>query len=721
LALVALLRGDTRVLLLLTAVLVCVIGHIRMIHVDAAPPLPLAALTGTHEVTGSVRADALVDGSVQRIDVDVRTVGDEPMDGGIRLRARLEGPGDAPLRAGDRIRFTATLEPPPRTDAYDYAEYLRDRDIVLVASFPSAIVLEGREDLGWRGALLELRRRMVARIEAALSEPAAALAAGVLVGERSALPEDIDDALRATGTTHLVVVSGQNVALLIGILVAVLTSAVSRRVASLGALAVLPAYVVFVGADPPVVRAAIMAVAVVAAGVTGRRTPGWTYLAYAVAAMLLVEPSLARDVAFQLSATATAGVSIVAPALRDAVLAGAPSWSTPRRAALVGIASTATGAAIAVLPVQVAAFDSIAPWTIVANILVAPLYEATVAAAALAALTGGTLGGASAAVAVVPQTFLALVQALAALPYAEVPIRLPLATGIVFVLALSLLTTWLSGRRSAVVILDPARSPAPVLTVAIAVVTVGLWAAALAPTPALASVTVLDVGQGLAVLVRDGDRTLLIDTGPPDDAVLAALGEERVGRVDAVVITHTDIDHAGGLDALRRRMGVTRVLAEPSTLALIEGSAEPLDIGDQIHVGSVAITVLGPPVATRSAALDSDNNGSLVLMLAVGDRRLLVTGDAEAAAEAWLVSTALDLRADVLVVGHHGSDTSTTPAFLEAVSPAVAVIPVGSNAFGHPHEDVLTRLGAIEVYRTDEHGNVTFRSDGSGLWVEADR
>src|SRR5690606_18916615 len=160
--------------------------------------------------------------------------------------------------AGDVVRFITDLEPPPAIEAFDYASYLQDRDIYRTAAFPAEWETTGRADLGWRGDLHALHRAVVARIERTLPEPAASLAAGMLVGDRGGLPEDLDVALRATGTTHLVVVSGQNVALLLGISVGLMTAFVSRRTASLAALVVLPAYVVFVGADPPVVRAGIM-------------------------------------------------------------------------------------------------------------------------------------------------------------------------------------------------------------------------------------------------------------------------------------------------------------------------------------------------------------------------------------------------------------------------------------------------------------------------------
>ena len=704
----------------LLIIVAATIGHWRLERLDAAPPPPLAAMTGTHEVTGVARDDAVIRGSTLRVDLGVETVDGEPMHGAIRISTRNSV---GVVRAGDRIRLVVDLETPPSAEAFDYRAYLRDRDIHLVGAFPTEWEHIGATDRGWRGRLEQLHREVVRRIGRALPEPEASLAAGVLVGEQGSLPDDVDEALRATGTTHLVVVSGQNVAVIIGIAIAALTAFVSRRTASLCALVLLPGYVVFVGADPPVVRAAIMAVAVIAAGVTGRRTPAWVYLVYAAGVMLILDPVLVRDVSFQLSAMATVGITTLAPALRDAVLARFPWLTSPGRAAVVGVTATATGAALAVLPVQVATFEVIAPWTILANVAVAPVYEATVFAAALAALVGD-VGPLGLALTIAPRAFLWLVEVLARLPGAQIAVELPLVAGAVFlgllVAATARLATY-ARSATAVAVLDGGISSRFTTTVGLALVAGGLWWTALAPSEAFPSVTVLDVGQGLAVLVRDGDATLLIDSGPRDGAVLAALGREGVTQLDAVVLTHNDLDHTGGLAALRERLDVDAVYVEASTVALYDG-VQPIDIGDRFGVGAITVEVIGPPVATRDYRLASDNNGSLVLLVAIGDRRVLVTADIEAPAEAWLVASGVDLHADVLVVPHHGSNTSSTQGFIEAVAPRVAVVPVGQNPYGHPNAEVLARYEgdeSISLYRTDEDGAITLTSDSEHLWLRA--
>ncbi len=720
--------GRERALVAAAAVCLAAAGHARVESLLAQPPPPLASVSGVREVEGIARADAAVTGTRARVYLDVTRVDGEPFEGGLRLT--LPAPAE-PLRAGERLRFVADVGPPPPVEDFDYAAFLRARDIVLVAAFPTWWERDGRAAPDWRDHLLSFRRATVDRIDRALPEPGAALAAGVLVGERRTMPPDITEALRITGTTHLVVVSGQNVALLLGLLVAALTAVVSRRIAGIIALVLLPPYVVFVGADPPVVRAAVMAVAVGLAALGGRRTPGWVYLLYAVTLMLAVDPLLARDVAFQLSATATVGVILIAPILRDAVLARRPGWQHPLPAALVETTATATGAALAVLPVQIAAFDRVAPWTIAANVAVAPLYEATLLVAALAALAGGVEPAATVFREVgrfVPEAFLAVVDLFARLPGADLPARAPLALGIAFVVVLAAVLHWLDRRTREHPALDPAHRTGLALTVALAAVAAGLWIAVLRPPAAHASVTVFDVGQGLAVLVQDGGRSILIDAGPSDGAVLRALPGAGVRqRLDAVILTHPDRDHAGGLPPLLRRIEVDTVLGDPGALGTsLDGvPIAPLDIGDRIHLGDrVSLEVLAPPVATRASAHATPNDASLVLLVTVGDRRFLLPADIEARAEAWLVDTGRDLGADVLLVPHHGSTTSSTEAFVRATLPAIAIASAGAdNPFGHPAASVVERYEAAGAtfLRTDRHGHVTFTSDGDRLWWRSER
>ena len=727
-ALVRLRRGaSTRALLLLIAVIaLAAAGHARGSEADSRPPPPLASLEGVHEITGVVRSDPRVSGAITRLDLRVESIDGAAAEGGLRLR--LPSPLQ-PLRAGDRLAATLEVERPGAFDEFDYATFLRSRGIHAVAAYPQRwALLERDAEHAIVDALRGLRRWALGNIERALPEPEASLAAGMLLGRQRTMPAALEEDLRRTGTTHLLVVSGQNIALLLGTAVGLLGALVARRQAALIALALLPGYVVLTGAEPPVVRAAIMAVGIAIAAISGRRTPSWIYLAYALALMLALRPLLIRDVAFQLSATATVGVLLIAPPLRDRALARLGVAPGSLAAGFTEAAAVAIGASLAVLPVQAAAFGTLPLLQAPANVVVAPLYEATVLIAVLAALFGWIEPVArlvEVAGVFAPAAFVAAVEAMAALPLATVELRPPPLAG----------AGWRAARwpRLAAEPASDAALPGQrarlATPVALATAAAGLWLAVLTPSDGLASVTVLDVGQGQAILVRDRGAAVLVDAGPADGAVLTALPRVLDGlSLDAVLLTHGDGDHAGGLAELRRRLRVGLLLGSAETLAAVapedgSGGTRALDIGDRIRLSDrTSIEVLSPPVVTAGRAHRGANNRSLVLLVTIGDRRILLPADIEAPAEQWLASSGLDLRADALVLPHHGSRTSSSERFVEAVQPSVAIASVGArNPHGHPHAEVVARYAAIALYRTDEHGDVTLRSDGERLWLRSSR
>jgi competence protein ComEC len=144
--------------------------------------------------------------------------------------------------------------------------------------------------------------------------------------------------------------------------------------------------------------------------------------------------------------------------------------------------------------------------------------------------------------------------------------------------------------------------------------------------------------------------------------------------------------------------------------------------GMRLPIGDVQVTVLHPGPAQLTGTASDDNNNAIVLRLDYGETSLLLTGDAESEAEADMLAAGLPLRADVLKVGHHGSSGASSPAFIAAVAPRLAVIPVGAeNKFGHPHPAVLERLRGIEVLQTDLNGRIEVVSDGQRLSVETQR
>lgn len=255
-------------------------------------------------------------------------------------------------------------------------------------------------------------------------------------------------------------------------------------------------------------------------------------------------------------------------------------------------------------------------------------------------------------------------------------------------------------------------------------------------------VDVFDIGQGDAMLITTPSGEHILVDGGPDASVIAKLSR-RLGffdrTIDLIIATHPQADHITGLLSALDRFTVKRVMLTtirnetPEYRALREKIVEKgvalsdsadvprVDFGD---TRGVSLDVLWPDRSYSGRLVDDPNIVSTIFRLTYGETRFLFTGDAGAEIEQQLLEDEVDLRADVLKVGHHGSDTSTTQAFLDAVTPSVAAISVGrNNRFGHPSRRVLRRLERAHVatYRTDVHGDIRITSDGKQIRVSPER
>ena len=234
----------------------------------------------------------------------------------------------------------------------------------------------------------------------------------------------------------------------------------------------------------------------------------------------------------------------------------------------------------------------------------------------------------------------------------------------------------------------------------------------------------LDVGQGDAVLISCDDAYMLIDAGDNDKGTLVQnyLNKQGVEHLDYIIGTHPDADHIGGMDVILYKFDCGTVMMPEVTndtatyRDVIDTMKEkgyqntaPV-VGDSYSLGSAQFTILGP-----TDTYEDTNNNSIVLLLTHGDNKFLFVGDAEEKAEEDILAEGVSVKADVLKVGHHGSRTASSEAFLQAVEPTYAVISCGQdNSYGHPHAETLNTLRSmgVKVFRTDEQGTVTATSDG---------
>jgi competence protein ComEC len=245
----------------------------------------------------------------------------------------------------------------------------------------------------------------------------------------------------------------------------------------------------------------------------------------------------------------------------------------------------------------------------------------------------------------------------------------------------------------------------------------------------------LDVGQGDAILIQaPGGEQILVDGGPSPIALLNEISDilpfwDRT--VDLVILTHADADHLNGLIPFLQRYHVPTVLdavhgngrnewAWADAVKAAGSNRTLAERGMRLKVGDTQLTVFHP--AAGCSGEGTDNNNSVVVRLDYEETSFLLTGDAEHPAESEMLLGGLDLEVDVLKVGHHGSEAASSPDFIAAIRPSLAIISVGAeNDYGHPREEVLERLSNVPILRTDLNGRVEVVSDGDHLWSHTEK
>ena len=615
-----------------------------------------------------------------------------------------------------------------RCDGITARLFARENDIKIV---PNEEPTRVQSFLQWAA---DVRALYLNRMAEVMPRSDAAAIFAMLFGGYDGIRPELLEAFTVTGIVHILSVSGSHISLLAAVIAwLALFLHLPRWLSAVMVILAIIVYVILAGLVPPAVRSGIMGAVAFLGIVLGRERDAQYLLVLTGLLMLMIAPLLLFHISFQLSFLATAGLLFLAPVLR-ACMAGLPR-------VLAASFSITMGAQLATLPILAWHFNQISLSSLLSNLLVVPIVDLII----VLGLGGGilaflvpVLGSAAFALdsLLLGITF-EMTRAIAALPFSQIWLpSMNVCAGIIYYLGLFIIIVPKTYR---ITLFEFIRIfwKNIVIVFSVSMMALFVWHIT---RPAEINVHFIDVGQGdAALVVTPHGHAMLFDTGGTRDAAfdvgarvdLPYLHHYGVRSVDYIFLSHAHEDHAAGAGAILSRMPVKHVYtADEGTAAYARsmrlGDDNPLlmklsraEEGQSITLDGVTVDVLYAPLYS-DVEHTTGNEVSNVYRVRYGNASFLFTGDLVKEHEEKMLARGTDLHVTVLKVPHHGSDTSSSEAFVRAVNPLFAVFCVGAdNAFGHPRPVVLERYEDIgaRILQTSKDGAIVFRTDGKHLSV----
>lgn len=646
---------------------------------------------------------------------------------------------------GSVVTVTGQLSVPFESAEFSYRNYLAREGIYSTMYFPRILVGEVNEGSTMLATIYRIKESAANTIERIIPAPESGLLKAIMLGDKSGLPAQLEDDFRTVGLSHLIAISGFHVSIIMILVLGTLEVGFRPKTAALITIAVLILYALLVGMRPSVIRATLMGIGyLLGKRFLGRGNASLFLLCIIAFGLTLEDPNQLTNVGFQLSFAATLSLILYGQRLATWI----KNWLhnnvfEPQglAATLINILAVTVAAQILTLPIVAYHFEQVALISILANVIVVPVQAALMIFGVIATVLGSALLPVGQLVGWIAWFFLTFtiraVELLAQIPFASIPVQVNLFSLVIMYAAIGA-ATWYRWqeveRRAEIRQRLTHRLPAPSMAGASAVGLIFALNWAMGQPDGLLHVTFFDVGQGDAIFVETPTGTqILIDGGEVPTILNGEIGRRMPfwdREIDLVIATHPDADHVTGLPELFDRYRVKQFVFDGQTAAIsgvyravwerVEGQEIPTHIalaGEVIEVGDgVRLEIVHP-----NGTLDEDirNNNSVSLRLVYGEFSMLLTGDAEVEAERAMLESGLPLEAVIYKAGHHGSRTSSSAEFLNAINPQIVIVSAGvDNQFGHPHPDVIDRFHAsgAAVLDTRIHGTIEVQTDGEQMW-----
>lgn len=629
-----------------------------------------------------------------------------------QYRVRFYLNGEIDIAPGDQLRGSFSFS---STVWQKYSGYNASEGVFLLARQESDCQL--RKDAAVPLLLYPavMRKNLINRIDEFFPKDAAPFARALLLGDRSGIDYETNTAFRVSGISHVIAVSGLHVTILFSLIYVLCLK--KRVLTAIFGIVGLVLFAAIAGFSPSVVRACIMQILVIVGMLLDLDYDPPTALSFSALVMMLINPLVIASVSFQLSVSCMAGIFLFNGRIYNYLSGKLPVkkkgiGSRLKRWLLTSV-SVPLSAMSLTTPLIAMYFGTVSLAGVLTNLLtlwiISFIFYGIMLVCAVSFLLPGIAALLAGVVAWPIRYVLAVCKIMAGFPLAAVYTR-SIYVVCWLVLAYVLLVIFLLSRK---------KRPAVLASCCALGLGVALLLSWVEPSTDSCRMTVLDVGQGQSIILHSDGKTYLVDCGGSYQEGTADLAAETllsqgISRLDGIIVTHYDLDHAGALPYL-----LTRISADA---LFLPDSEDPQGVGEalekqtglmayyvsdplEISYGETQITIFGPLLT------DSDNENSLCILFQKENCDILITGDRSDFGERMLLRQAEIPELDILVAGHHGSKNSTAEALLQATKPHIVAISVGENYYGHPSPELLSRLedyGCI-VYRTDLDGNLIFR------------
>lgn len=634
---------------------------------------------------------------------------------GKHYRIRFYHEREVHLSPGDRVTGSFHISTTLPLESFT-SNYNRSKGIFLTASVKEALQVQKSEELPWYGYPVYWRQQLLSRIDAIFPMDTAAFAKALLLGDTQDLDYATDVAFQRSGIRHVIAVSGLHVSILFSLIF--LLTFRRRWLTALVAMPILLLFAAVVGFSPSITRACVMQGLILLATLVDREYDSPTALAFAVLLMLLADPWTATDVSFQLSVGCMMGIILLAKPIENWILdpkrlgafRGYKARLSGWFATTVGIS---VGASVFTIPLSALYFGTVSLVGVVTNLLTLWLITYIFYGILLSCALSMVWLPLATVIASLTGCGMRLVRwvafTISDLPFAAVYVQSE------YILFWIVLLYLLIGAY----LLMKQKRPLVLCCCAVFGLLIAMLASWIEPMKDECRVTVLDVGQGQCVLLQAEGVNLLVDCGGDDpdqaaDRAAALLLSQGISRLDGIILTHYDSDHAAGVPLLMQRLK-TQVLLLPECRdpdgirhQLLSSDTTAVAVRQVLELtfGTARVTLI------PSQKGETDNESGLCVLFQTENCDILITGDRSEAGELELIRSIHLPQLELLIVGHHGSKYSTSRELLLKTRPQTAIISVGEdNRYGHPAPEVLQRLEQFDciVYRTDKDGTVIFR------------